>query len=58
MKTFNPDNKEVEFILKNLKEGRAPFMNAEPPIDDKPEKRKTLPVKDDEPKETATTKKR
>ena len=58
VKTFNPDNKEVEFILKNLKEGRAPFMNAEPPIDDKPEKRKTLPVKDDEPKETATTKKR
>ena len=58
VKTFNPDNKEVEFILKNLKEGRAPFMNAEPPIDDKPEKRKTLPVKDDEPKETTTTKKR
>ena len=52
VQTLNPDNKEVELILRNLKEGRAPFVNAEPPIDDKPEKRKTLPVKDDEPRET------
>lgn len=46
VKSLNPDNEEVEFILKNLKEGRSPFMNALPPIDDKPEKRKTLPVKE------------
>ncbi|MBM2818037.1 MAG: General transcriptional co-repressor, acts together with Tup1p, glucose repression mediator protein [Parcubacteria group bacterium] len=52
VQSLNPDNKEVELILKNLKEGRAPFMNAEPPIDDKPEKRKTLPVKENETKET------
>lgn len=52
VQTLNPDNKEVELILKNLREGRAPFANAAPPIDDKPEKRKALPVKEDEPKET------
>jgi len=51
VQSLNPDNKEVEFILKNLREGRAPFTNAAPPIDDKPEKRKTLPVKEDGPKE-------
>lgn len=52
VQTLNPDNKEVELILKNLREGRAPFTNAAPPIDDKPEKRKVLPVEEDEPKET------
>lgn len=52
VQTLNPDNKEVELILKNLRDGRAPFTNAAPPIDDKPEKRKTLPVKEDEQKET------
>ena len=52
VQSLNPDNKEVELILKNLREGRAPFTNAAPPIDDKPEKRKSLPVKEDEPKET------
>lgn len=45
---LNPDNKEVELILKNLKDGKAPFANALPPVDDKPEKRKELPVKEDE----------
>lgn len=60
VQSLNPDNKEVEFILKNLREGRAPFTNAAPPIDNKPEKRKTLPIKEDAPKEikAATTKKR
>lgn len=52
VQALNQDNKEVELILKNLREGRAPFANAAPPIDDKPEKRKELPVKEDEPKET------
>jgi tetratricopeptide (TPR) repeat protein len=49
LKTANPDNQEIDLILKNLKAGRAPFSNAEPPIDTKPEKRSTLPVR-----ETAT----
>jgi tetratricopeptide (TPR) repeat protein len=40
----NPDNQEVAFILTNLKEGKSPFTDAKPPIDSKPEKRKTLPV--------------
>ena len=40
----NPDNKEVAFILSNLKAGKSPFSDAKPPIDSKPEKRKTLPV--------------
>lgn len=40
----NPDSKEVAFILSNLKAGKSPFTNVEPPIDNKPEKRKTLPV--------------
>lgn len=48
VQTLNPDNKEVELILKNLKAGKAPFTNALPPIDDKPEKRKELPVNEDE----------
>jgi tetratricopeptide (TPR) repeat protein len=40
----NPDNQEVAFILSNLKEGKSPFADAKPPIDSKPEQRKTLPV--------------
>lgn len=43
----NPDSEEVSLILANLKAGRAPFSNATPPVDDKPEKRSTLPVKED-----------
>ncbi len=42
----NPDNKEVALILGNLKAGRAAFANAVPPVDEKPEKRSTLPVKE------------
>ncbi len=40
----NADNKEVVFILSNLKAGKSPFTDVKPPIDNKPEKRKTLPV--------------
>ena len=40
----NPDSQEVAFILNNLRSGKSPFANVEPPIDNKPEKRKTLPV--------------
>lgn len=41
----NPDNQEVAFILSNLRAGKSPFQDAKPPIDSKPEKRKTLPIK-------------
>ena len=40
----NPDNQEVAFILSNLRDGKSPFTDAKPPIDNKPEKRKALPV--------------
>jgi tetratricopeptide (TPR) repeat protein/Ca2+/Na+ antiporter len=44
IKVLNPDNKEVDTILANLKAGRAPFSNAK---DQKPpEKRNSLPVKE------------
>ncbi len=42
--TTNADNQEVAFILSNLKEGKSPFADVKPPIDNTPEKRKTLPV--------------
>lgn len=42
----NPDNTEVAFILNNLKAGRAPFASVKPPLDNKPEKRSKLPVKE------------
>ena len=42
----NPDNKEVALILSNLQAGKDPFANAQPPIDDAPQKRSTPPVKD------------
>ena len=44
----NPDNKEIGLILKNLKAGRSPFTNAAPPVAEKPEKRSTLPVDEEE----------
>jgi len=44
----NPSNEEVALVLKNLKSGRSPFVNAEPPVDSKPEKRQMLPVKESE----------
>jgi tetratricopeptide (TPR) repeat protein len=44
LKTSNPDNQEVNFILGNLKLGKSPFADVTPPLDSKPEKRKTPPV--------------
>ena len=48
LKITNPDNKEVELILKNLNAGLAPFSNATPPIDSQPEKRSKPPVPEKE----------
>jgi tetratricopeptide (TPR) repeat protein len=42
----NPDNAEVNLILSNLRKGRSPFNDAPAPIDSKPEKRTTLPIKE------------
>lgn len=57
VQSYNPDNKEVALILKNLKEGRSPFTNALPPIDNKPENRKNLPLKEDSGGEVKAKKK-
>jgi len=46
LKVSNPDNQEVALILNNLKSGRNPFTNAEPPVTSTPEKRSSLPLKD------------
>jgi len=43
LRVSNPDSKEVEAILTNLKEGKSIFTNAE---DAKPEKGKELPIKE------------
>ena len=53
----NPDNQEVQLILSNLQAGKDPFAGSgttNPPIDNKPEKRAELPVKD-KSKTTATS---
>ena len=42
----NPDNQEVTLILSNLRKGKSPFNDAPAPIDSKPEKRKSLPIKE------------
>lgn len=42
----NPENQEVADILSNLRSNRTPFSDVQPPIDNKPESRKTLPVKE------------
>lgn len=57
VQSYNPDNKEVALILKNLNEGRSPFTDALPPIDSKPENRKNLPIKEDGKKEVKAKKK-
>ncbi|OHA20046.1 MAG: hypothetical protein A2836_01580 [Candidatus Taylorbacteria bacterium RIFCSPHIGHO2_01_FULL_45_63] len=44
VKKTNPDNKELDSILKNLKAGRPALANTPPP---EPEKRATLPVKEE-----------
>ena len=53
LKVTNPDNKEVDLILKNLSAGKNPFTDAAPPIDSQPEKRPAPPVKE---KETSSKK--
>ena len=47
LQATNPDNKEIELILRNLKAGRSPFSDAAPPLDEAPEKRSKLPVKEE-----------
>lgn len=42
----NPDSAEVKLILSNLKAGKDSFASAKAPIDNKPEKRKKLPVEE------------
>ncbi len=46
LKATNPENTEVKLILENLQAGRGPFEAAQPPVDTKPQKRKTPPVKE------------
>ena len=40
----NPDNQEVKFILDNLRSGKSPFENAQPPVTDSPQERETAPI--------------
>lgn len=42
----NPESEEVALILSNLKAGKSPFADAQPPIDSKPEQRSILPVEE------------
>jgi tetratricopeptide (TPR) repeat protein len=42
----NPDNEEVKSILTNLKAGKDAFAAVKSPLDNKPEKRKKLPVEE------------
>ncbi len=51
----NPDNAEIKLILSNLKAGRPPFSNVAPPLDDKPEKRAKLPVKEKQSEKNAVS---
>lgn len=53
LKKTNPDNQEIDLILKNLTAGLSPFTNAAPPIDNQPEKRAKPPV----PEKASKTKK-
>ncbi len=53
IKVTNSDNKEVDLILTNLKANRDPFANVKAPLDNKPEKRAQLPIK--ESSNTSTT---
>ncbi|MFA6404678.1 MAG: tetratricopeptide repeat protein [Candidatus Paceibacterota bacterium] len=46
LKKANPDNKELSFILENLYAGKSPFTDAQPPVTSTPEKRQSLPVKE------------
>lgn len=40
----NPENEEVVLILSNLKSGLSPFAGSQPPIDNRPEQRSSLPI--------------
>lgn len=42
----NPDNEEVKIILENLRAGREPFANVQPPLDNRPEQRPSLPIEE------------
>ena len=44
---LNQGNQVIAFILENLRNDRAPFADVQPPLDDEPESRPTLPA--DEP---------
>ena len=48
LRILNPDNQEILFILENLNSGRAPFTDAQPPLDEEPEDREELPLDDGE----------
>ena len=52
----NPENQEVSLILTNLKAGKSVFTDAKAPIDSKPEKRSTLPIKEKNTVKTSTKK--
>ena len=45
LETSNPDNQEVKLIIGNLRAGRPPFTNAQPPVTNKPQDRTTAPIK-------------
>ncbi len=49
LQAVNTGNQEVSLILSNLRSGRTPFANAKPPVDNKPERRATLPVTEVKP---------
>ncbi len=40
----NPDNQEVQLILRNLLSGKAPFEGAQPPVTTKPQNRTEAPI--------------
>jgi tetratricopeptide (TPR) repeat protein len=44
--TTNPDNREIQLIVSNLRAGKPIFADAVPPETTAPEKRATLPVKE------------
>lgn len=47
LKTTNPENREIDAILGNLKAGQDPFADTSSEADSKPEKRQELPVSED-----------
>lgn len=53
--TQAPESQEVKLILENLKAGKDPFNGIQPPLDNKPEQREELPLKDKE-EDTASKK--